>query len=58
MQHSPSLARDLRDLPPIDGWAAFEPAGTATVTCSCGLDTGRIPEREAFAIDREHRAAS
>ncbi|MET9583646.1 hypothetical protein ABZY10_11100 [Streptomyces sp. NPDC006539] len=58
MQHSTSLTRDLRELPPIDSWAAFEPAGTATVACSCGLDTGHIPEGEAFAIDREHRAAS
>lgn len=54
MQHSPQLVRDLRELPPIDGWAAYEPAGTARTTCPCGLDTGHIPEGEAVTIARNH----
>ncbi|MFF1417461.1 hypothetical protein [Streptomyces sp. NPDC058280] len=57
MQHDVRFTRETRDLPPVDGWRRIEPTGYAHTSCSCGLDTGRVPDTEATSTARTHTAA-
>jgi len=55
VKHEIDVRRDTRELPPTeDGWKQFEPAGTCTVTCSCGYDSGTIPDRDVARTASDH----
>ncbi|QQM44995.1 hypothetical protein [Streptomyces liliifuscus] len=54
MRHLPLLVRELRELPPQDGWACYEGTGCACMVCCCGLTTGFIDKREARRQAEQH----
>lgn len=55
MRHDPHLVREIRELPPQDGWACYEGTGRACVVCCCGLCTGFIDKGEARREAEQHR---
>jgi hypothetical protein len=55
MKHEVTFRNDIRELPPTeDGWKQFEDAGTCTVTCSCGFDSGVIPSTDVRRVASDH----
>lgn len=55
MKHEITFHKDIRGLPPTDdGWRQIEPAGTCTITCSCGYDSGTIPNSDIARTASEH----
>jgi S-DNA-T family DNA segregation ATPase FtsK/SpoIIIE len=40
---------------PSGSYMEHHPTGNATTTCTCGFDTGALPEADAFRIAQEHR---
>ncbi|MFD9445498.1 hypothetical protein ACFWBR_42365 [Streptomyces sp. NPDC060006] len=55
MRHRPLLVREIRELPPQDGWACYEGTGRACMVCSCGRTTGFIDKGEAWRKAEQHR---
>ncbi|MER7963595.1 hypothetical protein [Streptomyces ardesiacus] len=47
---------EIRQLPPVEGWARYEPTGRACVTCPCGYNSGFIAREDAIQAYKEHGA--
>jgi hypothetical protein len=55
VRHEIRTENDTRELPPTqDGWRQFVHVGTATVTCSCGFNSGPIPRTDATRVASDH----
>lgn len=53
--HEVTTDRDTFEIVTADGVVERHPTGVTVVTCSCGLDTGPLPDAEAFRVAAEHK---
>ncbi|KOV72889.1 hypothetical protein ADL00_05195 [Streptomyces sp. AS58] len=55
VEHTTVVHAVVRDRTHRGGWVEHDPTGCAVVRCTCGLDSGRVPESLAVQIADDHR---
>lgn len=55
VEHATVLHGITRNRTHRGGWVEYEPTGCGVVRCTCGLDSGIVPETLAVQIADDHR---